>query len=169
LIFACLAAAILNGLLVGSAYIRVRAAEGLEAQLQTLRENFTTLAGLQAERRAQLESQVGAAEARIQAAEAALPPIEAPLDIFRMGYELAADSPLIVLSVHRASSEPQDTAMGPVDVTTYRIVANGTLQDCMAYIATLEAASPALGLAGVSILPEDSSCEMDVRTLARPR
>ena len=169
LVIACMAAAVVNGLLLGSAYLRSQAARDLEPQLKTLRENLATLAGLQAERRTQLETQLAAAEDRIEAAEAALPPISTPLDLFRTGYELAADGPLTVLSIRRVSSEPQNTVVGTVGITTYRIEAAGGLQDCLTYIASLEAASPALGLAGVSILPEDAACGMDVLTLARPR
>ncbi len=168
-LLACMVVAVANGFLLGSAYLRNRANANLQVQVQNLRENLATLAGLQTERQSQLGSQLAEAEARVAAAEAAIPPIGTPMNVFRIGYDLSDDAGLLVYSVRRASNEVRDTAVGPVDTTTYRVEATGTLEACLSYIESLEGAGPGLGLAGVSIVPATGDCSMDVLTLGQAR
>jgi hypothetical protein len=169
ILLACMVVAVANGLLLGSAALRGRATVSLQGQVQVLRENLATLASLRAESRTQLEARLADAETRAAAAEAALPPIGTPLNVFRIGYDLSEVAGMLVYSVRRDSSEIVDTAVGPVETTMYRVEATGTLDACLAYINSLEASSPGLGLAGVSIVPATGDCSMDVLTLGRAR
>ncbi len=166
-LWACLAAAAANGLLIASAYLRLRAEQSLSVQVESLRENLAALSQLQADRRSQLESQMAEAEGRVQAAESALPSVETALDIFRLGFELAEEGGVVVLSVRRDSSEVRETSIGPVEVTTHRVAASGGLAACLAYLGSLEALGPGLGVSGVFIQPESGQCSMDVLTLGR--
>jgi hypothetical protein len=166
-LWACLAAAVANALLIASAYVRLRTEQSLSVQVEALRENLAALSQLQASRRSQLESQLAEAEGRVETAEAALPSVETALDVFRLGFELAEDAGVVVLSVRRDSSEVRETAIGPVEVTTHRVSASGTLAACMTYLGSLEALGPGLGVSGVSIQPEPGQCSMDVLTLGR--
>lgn len=166
-LWACLAAAVANGLLVASAYLRVRAEQSLSVQVEALRENLIALSQLQANRRSQLAAQLAEAEGRVQTAEAALPSVETALDVFRIGFELADEGGVVVLSVRRASSEVRETSIGPVEVTTHRVAASGGLAACLAYLGSLEALGQGLGISGVSIQPEQGQCSMDVLTLGR--
>ncbi|OGT27310.1 MAG: hypothetical protein A2Z17_05065 [Gammaproteobacteria bacterium RBG_16_66_13] len=100
-------------------------------------------------------------------AQAALPSVGTARDVFRLGYALAQDDGVIVLSVRRASSEVRETSIGPVEVTTHRVSASGNLAACMSYMGSLEALGPGLGVSGVSIQPEPGQCSMDVLTLGR--
>jgi hypothetical protein len=169
ILLACMVVAVANGLLLGSAALRARANLSLQSQVQILRDNLATLVTLRAEHQTQLDARLAAAQTRTAAAEAALPRIGAPLNVFRIGYDLGDGASLLVYSIRRDSSEIVDTAVGPVETTTYRVEATGTLDACLAYIDSLEAASPGLGLAGVSIVPETGDCSMDVLTLGRAR
>jgi hypothetical protein len=166
-LWACLAAAVANGLLIASAYLRLRAEQSLSVQVQALRENLSALSQLQASRRSQLETQLAEAEGRVQTAQAALPSVGTAIEVFRLGYALAQDDDVIVLSVRRASSEVRETSIGPVEVTTHRVSASGSLAACMAYIGSLEGLGPGLGVSGVSIQPDPGQCSMDVLTLGR--
>ena len=166
-LWACLAAAVANALLSASAYLRLRAEESLSVQVQALRENLAALSQLQESRRSQLMAQLGEAEDRVQTAETAMPSVGAALDIFRLGFELADETGVIVLSVRRASSEVRETSIGPVEVTTHRVAASGGLAACMSFLGSLEALGPGLGVSGVSIQPEPGQCSMDVLTLGR--
>jgi len=167
-VWAAAAAAVANGLLLSGAYIRGRAQASLEAQVTNLRNNLTTLTELQASRRSQLDGDLAAAEARVQAAQSAMPPVETALDVFRVGYALAANSNVVVTSVRRESSEVKDTSIGPVEITTHRVTATGALDACLAYLGSLESLGRGLGLAGVSIQPGPGECSADVLTLGRP-
>jgi len=166
-LWACLAAAVANALLIASAYLRLRTEQSLSVQVEALRENLAALSQLQDSRRSQLESEVAEAEDRVQTAEAALPSVGTALDIFRLGFALAEEDDIVVLSVRRASSEVRETSIGPVEVTTHRVEASGGLAACMSYLGSLEALGPGLGVSGVSIQPEPGQCSMDVLTLGR--
>ena len=165
----CMVVAIANGCLLGSAYLRKVAGQALEVQVQALRQNLATLSQLQADRRTQLQAQLAEADRRVALAESALPPVETPLDVFRIGYQLSGEPGVVVLSIRRDSAETQDTIIGPIDITRHRVTARGTLEACLAYVAALEAVGPGLGLAGVSILPEEEGCSLDVLPLGRAR
>ena len=165
-LWACLAAGVANALLIGSAYLRLRAEQSLSVQVKSLRENLAALSQLQADRRSQLMAQLGEAEGRVQTAETALPSVGTAFDIFRLGFELAQED-VVVLSVRRASSEIRETSIGPVEVTTHRVSASGGLAACMSYLGSLEGLGPGLGVSGVSIQPEAGQCSMDVLTLGR--
>ncbi len=166
--WAAAAAAVANGLLLSGAYIRQRAQGSLEVQVATLRDNLATLTQLQASRRSQLETDLAAAKARVQAAQDAMPPVETAFDVFRLAYSLSSDSGIVVLSVRRESSEIKETSIGPVEITTHRVTASGALDGCLAYLGSLEALGRGLGLAGVSIQPDQEGCSSDVLTLGRP-
>ena len=165
-LWACLAAGVANALLIGSAYLRLRAEQSLSVQVESLRENLAALSQLQADRRSQLMAQLAEAEGRVQTAESALPSVGTALDIFRLGFGLAQQD-VVVLSVRRASSEVRDTSIGAVEVITHRVEASGGLAACMSYLGSLEALGPGLGVSGVSIQPEPGQCSMDVLTLGR--
>jgi hypothetical protein len=124
-----------------------------------LRENLAALSQLQADRRSQLMAQLAEAEGRVQTAETALPSVGTAFDIFRLGFELADEGGVVVLSVRRASSEVRETSIGPVEVTTHRVEASGGLAACMSYLGSL--GSPAWG-ARVCIQPEPGQCGVDV-------
>ena len=166
-LWACLAAGVANALLIGSAYLRLRAEQSLSVQVESLRENLAALSQLQADRRSQLMAQWAEAEGRVQTAERALPSVGTALDVFRLGFELADVGGLVVLSVRRASTEVRDTSIGAVEVITHRVEASGGLAACMSYLGSLEALGPGLGVSGVSIQPEPGQCSMDVLTLGR--
>lgn len=169
LLLACLAAAVVNALLLGGAAARGAARAGLAATVDTLRDNLSTLASLRVERRTQLEAELADARARLEAAEAALPPQVERLDVFRLGYELADEPAVLVLSLRRDESELRDTPLGPIEVSSHRVVAAASLDACLNYIASFEAIGPGVGIAEVVIRPDPSECEFEVLTLSRGR
>ena len=168
LLLACLIGGLVNALLLSGAAARRGARSRLETTMETLRENRTTLSALRMERRSQLESALAEAQGRVAVAATALPPDLARLDIFRLGFELAGDT-VIVTSLRRAGSDVRETPLGPVEITTQRITALAGLDACLGYIASLEAISPGVGLADVSIRPEQLECDFNVLTLSRGR
>ena len=167
--WAALAAAAANALLLSATYIRGRAETSLQAQVTTLRDNLGTLTELRTERQVQLEGHLAAAEARVEAAEAAMPPVETALDVFDLAYAVAGDDgAIVVLSVRRESSELKQTSIGPVEMTTHRVTAAAGLDACLRYLGLLESQGAGLGLAGVMIQPDQTECSADVLTLGRP-
>jgi len=166
-LLACLVAVLSNGILLGAALLSVQATERLGEQVEALRSNLDELRRQQLERRQDLEFELQVAEEHVRALEGALPPVDTPIDVFRTGYQLADDPSLQVLSIHWASGEIRETAIGPVEVSTHRIVSDGTLQSCLDYIARLEASSLGLGVQAVVIHPTLRECSLDVVTLAK--
>lgn len=167
LLLACLGVMVGNALLLGGAAARRGARIALEATADNLRENLATLAGLRNERHTQLEAALVEAQTRLEAAQAALPPDVARPDLFRLGYALASDTPVLVLSLHRLEGEVRETPLGPVAISTHRIVAEGGLEACLGYMASFEGLGAGLRLAGVLIRPAESECSFDVRSLSR--
>jgi hypothetical protein len=164
-----LAAAAANVLLLSASYIRGRAETSLQAQVTTLRDNLGTLTELRTERQSQLEADLAAAEARAQAAEAAMPPVETALDVFDLAYAVAGDDgAIVVLSVRRETSELKQTSIGLVELKTHRVTAVAGFDACLHYLGLLESQGAGLGLAGVLIQPDQAECSADVLTLGRP-
>jgi hypothetical protein len=169
LLLACLAVAVVNALLLGGAAARRAAQAGLALTVETLRDNLSTLARLRVERRTQLEAELADARLRLESAEAALPPQIERLDMFRLGYELAEEPAVLVLSLHRGQSSLRETPLGPIEVSSHSIIALAGLDACLSYMASFEDLGLGVGVAGVVIRPEPFECSFDVLTLSRGR
>lgn len=167
LLLACLVVVVANALLLGGAAARRGARIALDTTVETLRGNLTTLVELRSDRQAQLETALADARRRLAAAQAALPPDLARPDIFRLGYELAEDSAVLVLSLHRAEGEVRNTLLGPVAISNVGVVAQAGLEACLAFLGSFEDLGAGVGLADVVIRPDQAECSFDVLTLSR--
>ncbi len=166
-LLACLVVLVANALLLGGAAARRGARIALTATVETLRGNLTTLVELRSDRQAQVESALADARDRLAAAQAALPPDLARPDLFRLGYELAEDTTVLVLSLHRAEGEVRITPLGAVAISNHQVTAQAGLEACLDYMGSFEDLGAGIGLSGVVIRPDQAECSFDVLTLTR--
>jgi len=155
--------------LVGATFLRARAAQNLENDMQVIEENFSQRMEADLERIAELEEELAEFETELESLQDAFPEVSEPFDIYQQGQALAVQNQVTLLSISRLGSELSDTPQGVVQSTNYALQLEGPAQSCIAYIQSLEDA----GLGSVNpeeiqISPPGSSCELNARVFSLP-
>ena len=156
-----------NVALVGASLLNYRAAAELETQIDGLEFSLEQLSEVDAEGLHNLESELSTAEADLRGLEASFPEIGAPFDLYRRIFELAGARRVDLNLVRRLEGSTQDTIVGTLEVTTYKVEAAGTASRCLSLLADLEREGlQTLALNKILVDPPAQVCNFDV-TVAR--
>jgi hypothetical protein len=131
-------------------------------QAQTIEANTAERERIEAERLASLQQELEQAQSLVAELEAALPPIGAPLDVYRRGYETAVAGDVTLLSLRHEAQESHETGVGQITIDTYDLQGRGGTAACLSWMARLQAAGGArMGLERILMQPADGICQFD--------
>jgi hypothetical protein len=153
-----------NLILLGGKFQKERLTQQLAQQVQALESNVQLLREADREGLQGLQDELDAAQSYLASLEETFPDLETSFDLYRRGFTLAIANDVEVMSVHSLGAEVQSTIFGSLEVNSYSVAASADLEQCLAYLASLESEGlETLALNNINIEPGLEACNFDVR------
>ena len=152
-----------NSLLIASAFLNRSAAGELAVQVIDLTGSLTQLRQVEQEGLRGLEEGALSAEAELASLEQSFPQIGEPFDIYRQGFALARANQVEIRGMETGSSSFEETPIGLLKITTYRIDGVGQHLNCIRLLGALEQTGlETLALDEITLDLEDQACNFEV-------
>ncbi|MEJ2550756.1 MAG: hypothetical protein P8Z41_13735 [Anaerolineales bacterium] len=153
-----------NLLFLGGKFQKERLTQQLIQQVQELESSVQLLQEADREGLQGIQDELIAAQSSLASLEETFPDFETSFDLYRRGFTLATANDAVVMSVHSLGAEVQSTIFGSLEVTSYSVAASADLEQCLAYLASLESEGlETLALNNINIEPDLEACSFDVR------
>ena len=154
---------LVNAAMIGVALVSRQSATRLEVEVTGLQDSLDQLQQVEREGLQGLEQQAEQSEARLAGLVASFPALGEPFDLYRRGFALALESGVEIRGIETGDSAVQETPVGLLSTTTYRVSAAGEFPACIDLLGRLERAGlQTLALEGLYIGPGDRACDFQV-------
>jgi len=154
---------LVNAAVLGVALVSRQSAVKLAVEVTGLQDSLNQLQQVEREGLQGLEQQAGQSEARLAGLVASFPALGEPFDLYRRGFALALESGVEIRGIETGDSTVQETPVGLLSTTTYRVSAAGDFPACLDLLGRLERAGlQTLALEGLFIGPGDRACDFQV-------
>lgn len=168
-IFICVILGLIHVTLLGWTLQRRSASTQLAEDRLVLEDNLGQLQQINQDQLDDLQGELENVQAEITALEASFPELGAPFAIYRRGLDLAQQSQLALLEISLVGSETLETASGLIVKKEYNIETQGSLENCLDLIDSLEKEGlDSVILEFASIIPAESQCSLKISTLGYP-
>lgn len=145
---------------------RTLTSRSISSQIVNLRDNLAQLVQVREQHRAQLTADLNQAQTELASAQAGLPTLGAPYELYRRGFAMGPGSDVVVESIQLSDTQALSTPMGELQQTTYRIALSGSIPNCVAYLRQLESeGNPFLATEHVLMQENDLTCSFEVSVL----
>ena len=152
-----------NAAALGVALLSRQSAAKLAIEVTGLQESLNQLQQVERQGLQGLEQQAEESEARLAGLVASFPALGEPFDLYRRGFDLALESGVEIRGIETGDSTVQETPVGLLSTTTYRVTAAGEFPACIDLLGRLERAGlQTLALQGLYIGPGDQACDFEV-------
>ena len=156
-------------ILFGWTLQRRSASAQLHENRLALEDNLDQLQQINQDQLDALQAELEGIQAEITALEASFPELGAPFAIYRRGLDLAQGSQLALLEISLVGSDTLETASGMIVKKEYNIETQGSLENCLEFLDSLEQAGlDTVILEFASIIPAESQCSLEITTLGNP-
>jgi hypothetical protein len=154
---------LVNSAVLGIALVSRQSAAKLAIEVSGLQYSLDQLQQVEREGLQGLEQQAEQAETRLAELVASFPALGEPFDLYRRGFALAIESGVEIRGIETGDSTVQETPVGLLSTTTYRVSAAGEFPACIDLLGRLEQAGlQTLALEGLFIGPGDQACDFQV-------
>jgi len=154
---------LVNSAVLGIALVSRQSAAKLAIEVSGLQYSLDQLQQVEREGLQGLEQQAEQAETRLAELVASFPALGEPFDLYRRGFALAIESGVEIRGIETGNSTVQETPVGLLSTTTYRVSAAGEFLACLDLLGRLEQAGlQTLALEGLFIGPGDQACDFQV-------
>ena len=154
---------LVNILLIVTAFLNRSTAGELADQFVDLTESLAQLRQVEQEGMQGLEQGALSAEAELAALEQFFPKLGDPFDIYRQGFALAEANRVEIRVMQTGSSSLEETPVGLLEITTYRVNGVGKHPNCIRLMGALEQTGlETLALEGITLGLEDQVCDFEV-------
>ena len=154
---------LVNGVIVATALSNRAAARELSTEVEDLTESLAQLRQIEQEGLRGLEEQALSAEAELAMLKQSFPVFGEPFDIYRQGFALAGANQVEIHVMETGSSSLEETPVGVLEITTYRVDGVGEAPHCIGLLDALEQTGlAALALNGIRIDVGDHNCDFEV-------
>ncbi len=154
---------LVNSAVLGIALVSRQSAAKLAIEVSGLQDSLNQLQHVEREGLQGLEQQAQQAESRLAGLVASFPALGEPFDLYRRGFALAIESGVEIRGIETGDSTVQETPVGLLSTTAYRVSAAGELPACIDLLGRLEQAGlQTLALEGLFIGPGDQACDFQV-------
>lgn len=154
---------LVDAAVLGVALVSRQSAAKLAVEVAGLQDSLNQLQQVEREGLQGLEQQAEQAEARLDGLVASFPALGEPFDLYRRGFALALESGVEIRGIETGDSTVQETPVGLLSTTTYRVSAAGDFPACIDLLGRLERAGlQTLALEGLYIGPGDRACDFQV-------
>jgi len=165
----CVILGLIHVILLGWTLQRRSASAQLAEARLVLEDNLDQLQQINQDQLDDLQAELEGIQAEITALEASFPELGAPFAIYRRGLDLAQGSQLALLEISLIASETLETASGLFVKKEYNIETQGSLENCLVFMDSLEKAGlDTVILKSVGIIPAESQCSLEISTLGYP-
>lgn len=152
-----------NAAALGVALLSRQSAAKLAIEVTGLQDSLDQLQQVERQGLQGLEQQAEDSEARLAGLVASFPALGEPFDLYRRGFDLALESGVEIRGIETGDSTVQETPVGLLSTTTYRVSAAGEFPACIDLLGRLERAGlQTLALQGLYIGPGDQACDFEV-------
>ena len=154
---------LVNAAVLGVALVSRQSAAKLAVEVTGLQDSLNQLQQVEREGLQGLEQQAEQSEARLAGLVASFPALGEPFDLYRRGFALALESGVEIRGIETGNSTVQETPVGLLSTTTFRVSAAGDFPACLDLLGRLERAGlQTLALEGLFIGPGDRACDFQV-------
>lgn len=154
---------LVNSAVLGIALVSRQSAAKLAIEVSGLQDSLNQLQQVEREGLQGLEQQAEQSEARLAELVASFPALGEPFDLYRRGFALALESGVEIRGIETGNSTVQETPVGLLSTTTFRVSAAGDFPACIDLLGRLERAGlQTLALEGLFIGPGDRACDFEV-------
>jgi len=154
---------LVNAAVLGVALVSRQSAAKLAIEVSALQDSLDQLQQVEREGLQGLEQQAEQSEARLSGLVASFPALGEPFDLYRRGFALALESGVEIRGIETGNSTVQETPVGLLSSTTFRVSAAGDFAACLDLLGRLERAGlQTLALQGLFIGPGDRACDFEV-------
>jgi len=154
---------LVNSAVLGIALVSRQSAAKLAIEVSGLQYSLDQLQQVEREGLQGLEQQAEQAETRLAELVASFPALGEPFDLYRRGFALAIESGVEIRGIETGNSTVQETPVGLLSTTAYRVSAAGEFPACIDLLGRLERAGlQTLALEGLFIGPGDRACDFQV-------
>lgn len=168
-ILLCVILGLAHLILMGWTIQRRIAGEVLLDNKAVLEENLDQFQRINQEQINALQVELDTIQAEVAELRASFPEVGAAFDLYRRGNDMATARQVELLEITLISSESLDTVSGPVLRKQYNIEASGSLENCLAFMDTLEQVGlDTVFMEFASISPAESQCSLEISTLGYP-
>ena len=154
---------LVNAAMIGVALVSRQSAAKLAIEVTWLQDSLDQLQQVEREGLQGLEQQAEQSEARLSGLVASFPALGEPFDLYRRGFALALESGVEIRGIETGNSTVQETPVGLLGTTTFRVSAAGDFPACLDLLGRLERAGlQTLALQELFIGPGDRACDFEV-------
>jgi hypothetical protein len=154
---------LVNAAVLGVALVSRQSAAKLAVEVTGLQDSLNQLQQVERDGLQGLEAQAEQSEARLAGLVASFPALGEPFDLYRRGFALALESGVEIRGIETGDSTVQETPVGLLSTTTYRVSAAGDFPACIDLLGRLERAGlQTLALVELFIGPGDRACDFQV-------
>jgi hypothetical protein len=154
---------LVNAAVLGVALVSRQSAVKLAVEVTGLQDSLNQLQQVERDGLQGLEAQAEQSEARLAGLVASFPALGEPFDLYRRGFALALESGVEIRGIETGDSTVQETPVGLLSTTTYRVSAAGDFPACIDLLGRLERAGlQTLALVELFIGPGDRACDFQV-------
>jgi len=154
---------LVNAAMLGVALVSRQSATKLAIEVTGLQDSLDQLQQVEREGLQGLEQQAKQSEARLAGLVASFPALGEPFDLYRRGFALALESGVEIRGIETGNSTVQETPVGLLSTTTFRVSAAGDFPACLDLLGRLERAGlQTLALEELFIGPGDQACDFQV-------
>lgn len=152
-----------NTLLVATALFSDRSANRLAFEAVELKNTLAQLRQVEQEGLQGLEQEALAAETELETLKGSFPELGEPFDLYRQGFALAEANLVDIHGIETGSSILEETPVGMLEITTYRVDASAPLANCIGLLGAVEMAGlETLALDQLFLSPADETCDFEV-------
>ncbi len=152
-----------NAAALAVALVSRQGAAKLAIEVTGLQDSLDQLQQVERQGLQGLEQHAEDSEARLAGLVASFPALGEPFDLYRRGFALALESGVEIRGIETGDSTVQETPVGLLSTTTYRVSAAGEFPACIDLLGRLERAGlQTLALQGLYIGPGDQACDFEV-------
>ena len=152
-----------NTLLIATALFSDRSANRLAYEVVELKNSLAQLRQVEQEGLQDLEQEALASEAELETLKGSFPQLGESFDLYRRGFALAEANLVDILGIETGSSSFEETPVGMLEITTYRVDASAPLANCIGLLGALEMAGlETLALDQLFLSPADETCNFEV-------
>jgi len=154
---------LVNAAVLAVALVSRQSATKLAVEVIGLQDSLDQLQQVEREGLQGLEQQAEQSEARLSGLVASFPALGEPFDLYRRGFALALESGVEIRGIETGNSTVQETPVGLLSTTIYRVSAAGEFPACLDLLGRLERAGlQTLALQELFIGPGDRACDFEV-------
>ena len=154
---------IVNIVLVATTLLRDQSANRMALEVVELENSLAQLRQAEQEGLQGLEQEVLVAEAELETLKSSFPQLGEPFDLYRQGFALAEADLVDILGIETSDSIFEETPIGTLKISTYRVDALAQLANCIGLLGALETAGlKTLTLNQLFLGPPEQTCEFEV-------